>query len=379
MTAFPRIYLSPPDVSEADIKAVVAALRSGWVAPAGADLARFEQAVAEWTGATDAVALGSGTAGLHLALKAAGVSAGDKVIVPTLTFAATAFAVEYVGAEPVFVDVDPRNWQMCPELLQEAVGRCGNRLAAIIAVDLYGECGDMERIAAIAAARGIPLIEDAAEAMGAFRRHSAGDWISAGRWGRLGVFSFNGNKILTTSGGGMVIGDDRAMLERIRYWATQSRDPCPHYEHREIGYNYRLSNILASLGVSQMASLRHHLARRREIHRRYRSGLSGIAGLEWMPVDDDSRGNFWLNCVLLPEDREYPVESLRQYLEAVNIESRPLWKPMHLQPVFAGRETILNGEAEHLFRRGLCLPSGSGLDPTAQERIMERIQEFYQC
>lgn len=372
----PRIYLSPPDISERDIASVVAALQSGWVAPAGEELARFEKAVCEWTGAAHAIALSSGTAGLHLALKAVGVGQGDVVLMPTLTFAASAFAAQYLGAEPAFIDVSLHDWQMDSALLEQAISTLrsqGKRIGAVLAVDLYGQCGDLCHLRELCERWEVPLVEDAAEALGAFRVDQNKRRRSAGRWGEAGVFSFNGNKILTTSGGGVVITDNLDIARRIRHWSTQSREPFAHYEHCEIGYNYRMSNILAALGRSQMQDLSRKVEQKKTIFETYREGLKAAGDLDWMPIPDGSHPNYWLSCMLLPEEGGKSVEELRQHLERVHCESRPLWKPMHQQPLFQRNFSLLNGTADHLFRRGICLPSGCGLSKDFQRMIIREI------
>ncbi len=371
-----RTYLSPPEISEEDIQAVVAALRSGWVAPAGEELERFERAVCDWTGAAHAIALSSGTAGLHLALKAVGVQRGDVVVMPTLTFAASAFAAQYLGAEPAFIDVSAQDWQMDARLLEQALNELtaeGRHVGAVLAVDLYGQCGDLCQIRELCKLWKVPLVEDAAEALGAFRLTKSGERRSAGRWGELGVFSFNGNKILTTSGGGVVVTDNPAYARQIRHWSTQSREPFAHFEHRETGYNYRLSNILAALGRSQMKDLSRKVERKKAIFETYRAGLNSCSELEWMPVPADSNPNYWLSCMLLPEDGGITPEDLRLHLESIHCESRPLWKPMHQQPLFRGRYSLLNGSADRLFARGICLPSGCGLSAVFQDAIIGKI------
>lgn len=374
-----RIYLSPPEVSEADIDSVVAAMRSGWIAPTGPALQDFEEKVARQTGRKHAVALSSGTAALHLALRAAGVGPGDTVILPTMTFAAPAFAVRYCGAEPFWVDVDPKNWQMEPELLAEAIAqlRRGNkRVGAVVAVDLYGQCGDWPVVEQLCAEAGIPLIEDAAEALGAGLQVS-GAFRAAGSWGQGAAISFNGNKILTTSGGGMWVGDDEACARRIRKWASQSREPAVHYEHHEIGYNYRMSNLLAALGCSQMDQLVGRVEKRKKIYSCYLDSLGQHPAIEGMPIPRQSLPNYWLSCLLIdPEKCSTEASSIQRSLHANGIESRPLWKPLHQQKVFAGTKGLLSGEADRLFRNGLCLPSGACLSSEQQAEIVEHIQQM---
>lgn len=369
-----RIYLSPPDVGERERKLLLEAFDSNWIAPLGPHVDAFEQEVAARVGVAAAAALSSGTAGLHLALRLLGVSAGDEVLTSDLTFAATANAITYVGARPVFIDCDPATWQLDPDLLAAELAQRaarGRRPAAIVVVDLYGQCADYDRILALAAAHDVPVVEDAAEALGATCRGRA-----AGSFGALGVFSFNGNKILTTSGGGMLVSDDARLVERARFLAAQARDPAPHYEHSTIGHNYRLSNLLAAVGRGQLADLDAKVAARRRVNARYRAGLGDVAGLAFMPEAAYGRANCWLTCITLdPTVAVATPAAVREHLAGLDIEARPLWKPMHLQPVFAGAPVVGGGVAADLFARGLCLPSGSSLTPAQQDRVIAAVRE----
>jgi len=368
-----RIFLSPPDVGELESKYVAEALASGWVAPAGPDLNEFESEVARRVSVTHAVALSSGTAGLHLGLLALGVSPGDVVITSTMTFAATANAITYVGAKPYFVDSSRETGNVDVALMAEAASRVqasGRRLGALLPVDLLGKCGDMDALATLAADLGVPLLVDAAEAMGA----SYGG-RPAGSFGDASVLSFNGNKIITTSGGGMFLTGDAELARRVRYLSTQARQPFKHYEHIDIGYNYRLSNILAALGRAQLARLDQSLARRRQIRESYRAAFAGVAGVSIFGGDDSS-DNCWLTSIIVEERAGWTPAQLCDYLEERDIESRPLWKPMHLQPVFSGSERLVNGNAEWLFEHGLTLPSGSGMNEADVNRILEAISSF---
>jgi dTDP-4-amino-4,6-dideoxygalactose transaminase len=359
-----RIYLSPPDVGELEQEYVMDALRSGWVAPLGPHVDAFEREIAEFVGVEHAVALSSGTAGLHLALIALGVGAGDEVVVPTMTFAATAFAVTYVGARPVFIDSEPTSYNLDPHLLAEFLATRaaeGHLPAAVIVVDIYGQTADYDQILPICAEYGVPVLEDAAEALGSTHRLGM-----AGSLGRVGVFSFNGNKIMTTSGGGMVVTDDAAIADRVRHLATQAREPVPWYEHNDIGFNYRMSNVLAALGRAQLERLPDMMRRRLALHVRYAAvGLAGFGVLEDAPWGTSNR---WLNLIVGREDR---VEVLRHALDAAGVESRKAWMPMHRQPVFSSAGTTLTGVADALFARGLCLPSGSALSPEDQDLVIE--------
>ena len=363
-----RIHLSKPDVTEHEERLVVEALRSGWVAPLGPMVDRFESEVAKRVGVAGALALSSGTAALHLALLDVGAGPGRVVVVPTMTFAASANAVVYTGAKPVFVDADPRDGNVDPGLLMEAVDtlrREGKDIAAVMTVDLFGRCADHATIAPALADRGIPLLEDAAEALGATRGGRA-----AGSFGRAAALSFNGNKILTTSGGGMLLSDDLDLLARARHLSTQARDTAPWYEHSEIGYNYRLSNLLAALGVAQLSRLDSMIVRRREIRNRYAATLTAVPGLQVMARTmglDDSEDNHWLTCILLPEGTS--PDRVVSDLNALDIEARHLWKPMHLQPVHRARRSFISGASERLFRTAVALPSGSGLSDEDVDRV----------
>jgi len=354
-----RIYLSPPSVSETDIDAVEAAMRSGWVAPVGPDLDLFEQEMAAYLGVRHAVAMSSGTAGLHLAMKSRGVLPGDVVLVPTVTFGATAFAVTYLGAVPAFVDVDD-SWNMDPELVAKSVSElraAGKRVTAIVPVDLYGTPANYDSLSPLHEELEVAIIEDAAEGLGGRHRGRA-----LGSFGDAAVLSFNGNKIITTSGGGMLLTDDHGIAASVRHWSTQSREALPWYEHHEIGYNYRMSNILAALGRSQMSRIDEIVAARRAIRERYRSALLHIEGLHVQEDPAWGQSNAWLTVIRISTD-VHPNGSaqVREYLEARNVESRPVWKPMHQQPIFEDNPTFLTGAADALYREGLCLPSGTQL------------------
>ena len=367
-----RIHLSKPDVTEHEEALVLEALRSGWVAPLGPMVDRFEVEVADRIGVAGALALSSGTAALHLALLHLGAGPGKIVLLPSMTFAASANAVVYTGAEPVFVDSDPRDGNVDAGLLLEAVDtlrREGRDIAAVMTVDLFGRCADHANIVPALRERGVPHIEDAAEALGAVR-----DGRSAGSFGHAAALSFNGNKILTTSGGGMLLSDDLELLTHARHLSTQARDAAPWYEHTEIGYNYRLSNLLAALGVAQLSRLDMMIQRRREIRDRYVAALSHIDGLHVIARTDgldDSGDNHWLTCVVLPND--VAPDRLVSHLNARDIEARHLWKPMHLQPVHRSRRVFVTGASERLFRSAVALPSGSGLSDDEVDRVVAAV------
>lgn len=369
-----RVLLSPPDVGPLEESYLLRALRSGWVAPIGPDIDAFEQEIAERVGTRRAVALSSGTAGLHLAMVALGIQRGDAVVVPTLTFVATANAVTYTGAEPVFVDCLPDTGNLDPELLDRTLRKlsaAGRRVAAVLPVDMFGSCADYDRILPICAAAGVPVIEDAAEALGASH-----EGRPAGSFGRAGVLSFNGNKIITTSGGGMLVSDDDILVERCRYLATQARQPVPHYEHTETGYNYRLSNLLAAVGRAQLRRLDAMMARRRAHRSRYAEVFGATAGVRILGSGDQA-ANCWLTSIVVdPEVSGWRSADLAAHLAAAGIETRPVWKPMHLQPVFADADAVLNGVAERLFATGLTLPSGSGMSTEQADRVCAEIDDF---
>jgi dTDP-4-amino-4,6-dideoxygalactose transaminase len=368
------VLLSAPDVGLLEEEFVLAALRSGWVAPVGPDLDRFEQEIAARVGVPHAVALSSGTAALHLALLGVGAGPGDVVVVPTLTFAATANAVVYTGATPVFADCDPVTGNLDIDLLARLLAELsdeGARVRAVMTVDLYGCCADYERILPLCEQYGIPVVEDAAEALGSTHHDRP-----AGSFGRAAALSFNGNKIITTSGGGMLLTADPELARRARHLAGQARLPERHYEHDEIGYNYRLSNVLAALGRAQLCRLDEMTERRRAVRDEYAKIFAHVDGVHLLGADDPG-GNCWLTSMVVDPDRTgWQVGGLADHLTARNVETRPVFKPMHLQPVFAGARASLTGVAEHLFRDGLVLPSGSALAPDQVRRVLDGITEF---
>ena len=366
-----RIYLSPPDVGESDRLALARAFDSGWIAPLGAEVDAFEEELAAATGRLHGVALSSGTAALHLALLVGGVKPGDRVLVSSLTFSATVNAITYVGAEPVLIDSDQATWNMDPELLEAALA--DGPYAACIPVDIYGQCaayGDIERLCR---EHGVMLIEDAAEALGAIYLERP-----AGSFGEMAALSFNGNKIITTSGGGALVTNREEWADKARWLATQARDPAPHYQHSEVGYNYRLSNLLAALGRSQLADLERRVKVRREHNQAYRDQLGDLPGVAFMPEAPGARSTFWLTCLTIdPASSEVDPEAVRLHLESLDIEARPVWKPMHLQPVFE-RYRVYGGEVSaRLFRNGLCLPSGSSMGPEERERVIAAVHQVF--
>jgi pyridoxal phosphate-dependent aminotransferase EpsN len=363
-------------MSGAEIERVREAFDSNWIAPLGPQVDAFERELAERVEAPHALALSSGTAALHLALKLVGIEPGDEVIGPTLTFVASANAAVYEGARPVFVDCDPQTWTIDPALLAEELASCATRgklPAAVVAVDLFGQSADYEPILASCAEHGVPLIEDAAEALGASYRGKP-----LGGFGRLGAFSFNGNKIITTSGGGMLVSHDGELIDRARHLATQARDPAPHYEHSTTGYNYRMSNLLAAVGRAQLAVLDERVVARRRNFETYHELLGDLPGLAFMPEAAYGRCTRWLTCLTVdPDAFGADREQIRVALEAERIEARPVWKPMHLQPLFAGCRTRGGEVAADLFARGLCLPSGSALTEADLERVADAVRRCH--
>ncbi len=373
MSSANRIFLSPPDVGPAERQAVDRAFDGGWIAPLGPEVDAFEEELGHRVQRGNVVSLSSGTAALHLALLVAGVQPGDTVIASDLTFAATANAIRYVGADPVFVDSDTATWNMDPDLLITALDQLeesGRPAATVIAVDLYGHVANMARIERICRERGVLLIEDAAEALG-----STLDGRPAGSFGDIGVLSFNGNKIITTSGGGALVTDHAEWAERALYLATQARDDAPHYQHSTIGYNYRMSNLLAAVGRAQLSDLDRRVARRRAHFEAYRAALDGtIAGIAFMPEATGSVSNRWLTTLTLDSSTTgIDREAVRLHLASADIEARPVWKPMHRQPVFS-EERVFGGDVStDLFDRGLCLPSGSAMTDDDRDRVIEAV------
>ena len=351
---------------------LVEAFDSNWIAPLGPHVDAFEREFADEVGVPTAAALSSGTAGLHLALLMLGVGPGDEVVVPTLTFVATANVVKYVGADPIFVDSDTTTWNLDPERLEallRARAERGALPAALIGVDLYGQCADWQAIEEICGRYDVPIVEDAAEALGATYAGRA-----AGSFGTMGVFSFNGNKIITTSGGGMLVSNDPTYTEQARRLATQARDPAPHYQHSVLGFNYRMSNLLAAVGRAQLRSLPTKVARRRAVNSAYRDQLAEAAGIAFMPNAPQGEPTNWLTVVTIDEQRfgASPTQ-IREHLESLDIEARPAWKPMHLQPYYADCEVVGGEVAEHVFATGLCLPSGSAMSDADIERVVRGV------
>lgn len=369
VTANPRIYLSPPHMGADERELLLQAFDSNWISTVGPHVDAFEREMADLCGVEYAAGLSSGTAALHLSLLLLGVGPGDEVLCSDLTFAATANAVTYVGATPVFIDSDRTSWNMDPDLLEEELAACARRgklPRAVIVVDLYGQCADYDRIVPICRRYEVPLIEDAAEALGATYRGK-----QAGTFGVMSVLSFNGNKIITTSGGGMLLSNDRRHIELARKLATQAREPVAHYEHTMVGYNYRLSNLLAAVGRGQLRNLADRVERRRATFDSYREALSAEPGITFMPEIEGGRSTRWLTCITVdPRAFGAAREDIRLHLETLNIEARAVWKPMHLQPVYRDRRIAGGAVSEHLFEYGLCLPSGSNLGDEDRARVI---------
>ena len=374
-----KIYLCSPHMGGGEMKYVQEAFDSNWIAPLGPNVDGFEKELCSAVGAKHVAALSSGTAAIHLSLILLGVKPGDYVIGTSFTFSATVNPIAYLGATPVLVDSEPGTWNMDPELLEEAI-QIANRksqianIKAIIVAHLYGMPAKMKEIMEVADRYGIPVVEDAAEALGS---EYMGKRVGCNS--KFGILSFNGNKIITTSGGGALISDDAALIERARFLATQARDPAPHYQHSEIGYNYRMSNVVAGVGRGQLEVLDLRVRQHREINAWYRELLKDVPGVTFQSEPSpDFYSNFWLTCIIIdPAVAGTDREKLRLAFEEANIESRPLWKPMHLQPVFAGCPAYVNGTSEKLFENGLCLPSGSNITDEGRERIADVLEKVF--
>lgn len=369
-----KIWLSSPHMGEAELKNVQHAFETNWISPAGPFLQQFEEKLAAYCGTAAAAAIQSGTAGIHLALRLLKVQADDLVLCQSFTFVGSCNPIVYEKAKPVFIDSEPETWNMCPKALKRAIDDSlakGKKPKAIIVVHLYGMPAKMEAITALAQHYEIPIIEDAAEALG-----SSIDGKACGSFGQIGVLSFNGNKIITTGGGGALLSNSSDWAKEARFLATQAKDPAPHYQHSTVGYNYRLSNVAAAIGLGQLEVLEDRVAARRANHEFYRTLLEGIPGVHFLDEPKGYFSNRWLSCVLIDpkETNGITRETLRLALEKETIESRPLWKPMHLQPLFKKAPFFGDGYCETLFDQGICLPSGSNLTTTQKERIANQLK-----
>jgi len=371
--ALPRLHLSPPHLAGGEMEALRDTLDSGWVAPAGPMLPAFEAAVGRATGFSHVAAVASGTAALHLGYRVLDLAPGDEVWTSTLTFVATIAPAVQMGAVPRFLDVDPASWTMDPDVLRTALHAAATRgrlPRMVVPVDLYGQCADLEPIIAICDRWGVPVMSDSAEAMGALHRGRP-----AGTGARIAVFSFNGNKIVTAGGGGALCSEDAHLVARARFLGSQAKEVAAHYQHETTGYSYGLSSVLAAVGLAQLGVLEARVAARRQIFERYVEGLRDLPGLSFMPEPAWGRSTRWLSVIMIdPHAFGVERETVRRTLDTLGIESRPVWKPLHLQPAFRGSSLLGTGVATSLFERGLCLPSGSGLEPAQQARVIEAIR-----
>lgn len=371
-----RIFLASPHMSEEGYEKeyIKEAFDTNWIAPLGENVNKFEEELSQYVGAKCGAALSAGTAAIHMALKALDVKEGDIVFCPSLTFSATANPIIYQNATPVFIDCDRETWNMDPEALKKAFEKYPNPKAVVI-VHLYGTPAKMDEIMAICNEHNVPLVEDAAESLGATYKGK-----QTGTFGKFGIFSFNGNKIITTSGGGMLVSDDEERIQKVRFWATQSRDKARYYQHSEIGYNYRMSNIVAGIGRGQLKVLNDRLAKKKEIYETYKDAFKDIPEIEMKPVPVDTKPNYWLSTMLLKEDSKVTPLNVMEALDKENIESRPIWKPMHMQPVFEKFDFIKVEEkavSEDIFARGVCLPSDTKMTKEEQQEVIRVIKELF--
>lgn len=373
-----RIYLSPPHMSGNEMEYLQEAFNTNWIAPLGPNVDGFEQELCNYVGVSHGLAVTSGTAGIHLALRYLGVEPGDYVFCSDLTFAGSCNPIMYQYATPVFIDSEPESWNMSPLALEKAFewAMKANKLPkAVIIVDLYGQSADYDKLLPICEYYGVPVVEDAAEALGA-------EYLDkkCGNFGYISVFSFNGNKIITTSGGGMIVSNDDEAIKKMRFWSTQAREQARHYEHREYGYNYRMSNIIAGIGRAQLQVLDDRIVAKKVIRRRYEEELQFMP-VRFMPLFEKGRPNYWLTVITINEEACVTPEDLIVALEKENIESRPVWKPMHMQPVFKASpffsHLVTGSVSEELFKRGVCLPSGSSMTEKDLERIIDTVKKVF--
>ena len=367
-----KIWLASPHMSDEgyEMQYVQEAFDTNWVAPLGPNVNEFEKELAAKVGSKHAAAMTSGTGAIHLALKAAGVGEGDIVFCPTLTFSATANPIIYQNATPVFIDSDYKTWNMDPKALEEAFEKYGDKVKAVLVVHLYGLSADMDKIMEICSRYDVTVIEDAAESLGAYYKGK-----HTGTFGEFGVFSFNGNKIITTSGGGMLVSDDEEKIKKVRFWSTQSRDAARHYQHSELGFNYRMSNVVAGIGRGQLKVLDQRVAKKKYIFEFYKRELGALEGVEFMPINDWNEPNYWLSVMTL-SGKVRPLDVM-EALEKENIESRPVWKPMHMQPFFAEYDYVGGDVSEKLFENGVCLPSDTKMTDGELERICSIIKGLW--
>lgn len=367
-----KIWMASPHMSDEgyEMQYVNEAFKMNFIAPLGPNVSGFEKEVAAFVGSKAAAALVSGTAAIHLGLKAAGVDEGDIVLCQSLTFSATANPIIYLNAIPVFIDSDIETWNMDPVALELALKKYGSKVKAVVVVHLYGLSADIDKIVRICRDYGVPLIEDAAESLGTLYKGK-----HTGTFGDFGIFSFNGNKIITTSGGGMLVSDNHERIDKVRFWSTQSRDDERHYQHSELGYNYRMSNVVAGIGRGQLKVLDKRVAKKKYIFEYYKRMLGDLEGVDYMPVNDWNEPNFWLSVLTLSGEVR-PLQVM-EALEADNIESRPVWKPMHMQPFFAKYDYIGGRTSEYLFENGICLPSDTKMTDDDLERITKVIRSLW--
>ena len=372
-----RIYLSSPTMNGMEKVYIQEAFDTNWIAPLGPNVNKFEKELASYVGVSDAAALVSGTAAIHLALKVIGIKEGDIVFCSSLTFAASCNPIVYEGGTPVFIDSEEETWNMDPKALRKAFEKYEN-VKAVIVVNLYGTPAKLDEIIDICNEHNVPVIEDAAESLGATYKGR-----QTGSYGKYGVFSFNGNKIITTSGGGMLVSEDKAMIEKARFWATQAREKELHYEHKEIGYNYRMSNIVAGIGRGQLKSLDDFIERKKKIYYRYKDAFKDIKDIRLNPIPEDCEANYWLTCIRLNEDSKVKPLDILTALENENIEARPIWKPMHMQPVFEECDHVTTakdslGVSGRIFQQGVCLPSDIKNTDEDMERIIGVVKGLFE-
>lgn len=375
---YKKIFLSSPHMGGDEEKFIKEAFNSNWIAPLGPNVSNFEKEVSKYLGIKCGAALISGTAAIHMALKAIGIKRGDRILCSTLTFSASCNPIIYEGGEPIFIDSEKESWNMCPYALEKAFLECereGKLPKAVIVVHLYGQSANMEKILELCNKYNCKIIEDAAESLGATYKG-----IQTGTLGDFGVFSFNGNKIITTSGGGMIVSNNKEKIEKIKFWSTQAREKERHYEHRELGFNYRMSNIVAGIGRGQLKVLNERIKKKKEIFETYKEGFKDISDIKMMPIKDYGNPNYWLSCITLSRESKVKPIDIILALERENIEARPIWKPMHMQPLYNKYKFFTKGKksiAEDVFNRGVCLPSDTKNTDEDMIRIIEIIKKLF--